>query len=477
MSINFFTLGATKLQPETKVPSCTIHHFPHNIDHTLAWAREQFDLLFVAIPQDLDKHLSDSSYLEQLLSHEPIAGKVQKAQQLLEALNFTNGATMQSCVHEARRMFDQWFNFEIRSLLETHPHDHLDEQGLPFWSPPRRAPSPIEFDAKEDIHVLFVLACARLLAFRSGLNSAEITRNHITESKYSGKYDNIKSTTDDTAEYKRLAELLGIGSKFNNNNANVSKVFDTKFEKDDDSNSHIDFIHSVSTLRAINYGVTPIERLETKKIAGNIIPAMVTTTAAITGLVLIQLFNVVNKKNIVDDYKEGNLDLAQNILAFAEPQECSKVKTNKSFRAIPEEFTVWDKFVIANDDFEKNPTVMHLGIMLKEKYGISLRSISCESTFLYRESDYDIRDRSREKEIKEKKKKHAMTPLVDLYLKRKGKDEVPAHKKHLELSLLCVEIATKKPIEFPTVFFVWKRTKPEKKSAKSAKKKLKEDKK
>lgn len=58
-----------------------------------------------------------------------------------------------------------------------------------------------------------------------------------------------------------------------------------QFEKDDDSNGHIDFVASASALRARMYSIEPADRLKTKRIAGKIIPAIATATAAVAGLV------------------------------------------------------------------------------------------------------------------------------------------------------------------------------------------------
>ena len=58
-----------------------------------------------------------------------------------------------------------------------------------------------------------------------------------------------------------------------------------QFEKDDDSNGHIDFVTSASSLRARMYSIEPADRLKTKRIAGKIIPAIATATAAVAGLV------------------------------------------------------------------------------------------------------------------------------------------------------------------------------------------------
>jgi ubiquitin-activating enzyme E1 len=58
------------------------------------------------------------------------------------------------------------------------------------------------------------------------------------------------------------------------------------FEKDNDSNFHIDFIYAAANLRADNYNIPKIARHEVKSIAGNIAPAIATSTVMIAGAVM-----------------------------------------------------------------------------------------------------------------------------------------------------------------------------------------------
>ena len=63
------------------------------------------------------------------------------------------------------------------------------------------------------------------------------------------------------------------------------RVSPVQFEKDDDANGHMDFVASASALRARMYAIEAADRLKTKRIAGKIIPAIATSTAAVAGLV------------------------------------------------------------------------------------------------------------------------------------------------------------------------------------------------
>jgi ubiquitin-activating enzyme E1 len=62
--------------------------------------------------------------------------------------------------------------------------------------------------------------------------------------------------------------------------------------KDDDRNFHVDFVHTMSSLRATVYSINRIDRLRTKIIVGKIIPAIITATAFVAGLACLEIVTV-----------------------------------------------------------------------------------------------------------------------------------------------------------------------------------------
>ena len=69
-----------------------------------------------------------------------------------------------SCIKLAKETYNAYYDHSIRDLLSIFPEDHLDKEGAKFWSGPKRAPSPIPFDANNEMHLLFVMTYANLIA-------------------------------------------------------------------------------------------------------------------------------------------------------------------------------------------------------------------------------------------------------------------------------------------------------------------------
>jgi ubiquitin-activating enzyme E1 len=94
--------GASRDPPEKQAPMCTVHSFPHNIDHCLTWARSEFEGLFEKTPTEVNGFLSNpSSYV----SAARTAGDAQARDQLervIECLDGDKCETFQDCITWAR---------------------------------------------------------------------------------------------------------------------------------------------------------------------------------------------------------------------------------------------------------------------------------------------------------------------------------------------------------------------------------------
>merc|ERR1719502_818851 len=123
----------------------------------------------------------------------------------------------------------------------------------------------------------------------------------------------MKKKEEGEEEVDKFAILAGLIKELEAlSGAATSDSFEpADFEKDDDDNFHIDYITACANMRAANYLIPEAPRHKCKMIAGRIIPAIATTTASVTGLVLMEMYKVLQGKK-VEALRNGNFSLGVN---------------------------------------------------------------------------------------------------------------------------------------------------------------------
>ncbi|XP_057562522.1 ubiquitin-like modifier-activating enzyme 7 isoform X2 [Hippopotamus amphibius kiboko] len=345
---------------DASYPVCTIRHFPSTAEHTLQWARNEFEGLFYLSAETINRHrqaLTPQAGLDEPHLLQVVLGVLRERPQ-----------TWRDCVLWALGQWQLCFHDGITQLLRHFPSN--------------KCPQPLEFDASQDTHLLYVLAAANLYAQMHGLPGSQdqtALRGLLKLLPLPDPQDlapifasnlELASASAELGpeQLKTLHEALEIWS--------VGPPLEPlTFEKDNDSNFHVDFVAAAASLRAQNYGIPPTDRAKTKRIVGQIIPAIATTTAAVAGLVGLELYKVVGGPRPRSAFRHSYLKLAENYFTRWVPS----APAIQEFHHL--KWTCWDRLEVPAGQPER--TLESLLAHVQELQELRVRMLLHENALLY----------------------------------------------------------------------------------------------
>merc|ERR1719460_2800108 len=414
--------------PEKSIPICTLKNFPNQIEHTLQWAREQFEGTFTQEPLSASQYLVESDFIDKT---KKLQGSLPvETLEVVKRLLLERPSDFKACLSWARHLFQDLFHNQIAQLLHNFPADQTTSSGQPFWSGPKRCPKALNFDPVVELHLDFVLAAANLLAAVHGLEGnrdREAVGTMVSGVKVDAfkPKEGVKIAANDseaqsmaqseTNDQDKMANLISAVPK--PKTFGDIKVLPADFEKDDDSNFHMDFIVAASNLRAENYSIAPADRHKSKLIAGRIIPAIATTTSLVAGLVGLELYKLVQGHKKVEMFKNGFANLALPFVTFSDPIMAPKSEY------LGKPWTLWDRLVIENKDGEM--TLQQFMDHFKNNEKLDITMLSQGVSMLY---SFFMPAARREERMK-----MTMSQVVETVSKKK----IPSHVRSLVFEICC----------------------------------------
>uniref|UniRef100_A0AAQ4QMG9 E1 ubiquitin-activating enzyme n=1 Tax=Gasterosteus aculeatus aculeatus TaxID=481459 RepID=A0AAQ4QMG9_GASAC len=419
--------GPSTSSSNDAIPLCTLKNFPHRIEHTLQWARDQFEGLFKQTPENVNLFLRDDGFVERTLGLGD-AEALEVLWGLWSSLQNTEAGgqrptSWEDCVSWARCKWETLYNNDIRQLLHCFPPGEVTAAGLPFWAGSKRCPHPLTFDPNNTTHMDYVVAAANLYGqiFRiSGTRDrASITKTlekvrlpSFTPKSSVKIHLSDEEMEEDKQDDAKKAELEEWKGKLASSSVESSfmLMYPIDFEKDDDSNFHVDYIVAASNLRAENYDIPAADRHQSKRIAGRIIPAIATTTAAVAGLMCLELYKLVQGHRNISSYSTAYMYLPVTHIVFCPPSPAH------GFEVAGRTYTLWDDFLVEGRRCgQQEMTLGDLVQYIKDTYNLSICGLYYGSAALYVGQEERLQQR------------------VSDVVKMVTKTEIPPHKKMLEL--------------------------------------------
>ncbi|XP_061430031.1 ubiquitin-like modifier-activating enzyme 1 isoform X2 [Lethenteron reissneri] len=319
------------------IPLCSVRSNPSTTAHTLQWAKEEFEELFAVQV----KHAKECVQSVQALG--------ERVQSLSLGQASGGDASLEGCVAWARH---RW--------LQSY-HDHRIPPPPPATTTTQtsssvRSPKCLVFSNTNALHVDYVAAAVKLYArvygFPVPTDRASVERVLREDGSASEEGLGAELPTHESLGQLGIQPLV--------------------FDKDDDD--HMNFIVAASNLRAETYGISPADKHKSKKIVGNIIPAIATCTAAVAGLVCLQLYAVAQERGNKRDFHNAFVDLGRCKFSMVNPAGPT------AHQYLNKEWNVWDRIEV---DGRQDMTLQQFLDHMKAEHELVVTIILCSGQLLY----------------------------------------------------------------------------------------------
>jgi Ubiquitin-activating enzyme active site/ThiF family len=354
--------GKESDENENQIAMCTLRSFPFLPLHCIEFAKQAyFSDYFEFGPDQYETFRKDmTGFFEQLDSMEP--GEQLKSLKMIHAYielqKGESGIDFTACIKVAFHRLMEDFRNSVLNLC--HSADAMEKSsGTQFWTGTKRRPRPVDWAQPIPELMEYLYATANMYAVVWGLDAvrdraafeAIVSDMKLEQPEWMAPSQNVDLSENDdepgsgdaSVEAEKLkAELYNVDP------SSLKQAYPHDFEKDDDTNFHIDFLTVSTNLRSWNYDIKASQRHAVKVTAGRIIPALATTTAMVCGLVDIEFCKLVLglESQGRDKFLNSNINLAAgsgNFTTFS-PDPPVVIKTGLPN---PKCFTSWDKIILA----------------------------------------------------------------------------------------------------------------------------------
>jgi len=306
------------------VPSCTLKMFPSSINHCILWTLDHFEKFFNKniikvrnMNNDINKFYEDMNKIIDLREQFYLIKKIFKL------LKISIEKSFDKCIKYSINKYNSFYIHKINNILKLHPPDKINkETGMKFWTGNKILPHPLLYDIHDKMCFEFVKSFSSLLAYCldidiKNINIEEYIKNFSSNVKVKNpKFKPFESKAYYEGKIKEIKEKI---NKYLFQNKKSIKFNPIQYEKDTTDVNQINFICYTSNLRAKNYNIQNLGKTKIKIIAGKIMPALITSTSSISGLLALQIY-VICQNNNTSTFRVGVIDLSDNTLALGIPQ-------------------------------------------------------------------------------------------------------------------------------------------------------------